>query len=280
MTLPSYEVLALKYATRPARRVANFVGGDPHDIDMPMDYFVWSIRDAQRTVVVDTGFAQDMAVKRHRTLLRTPREAFALVGIDTATVADVVITHFHNDHAGTFDTFDRATFHVQDDEMAFTTGRKMRHQQFSRPYEPDHVAGLIRLVYDNRVEFHDGDGEIAPGISVHRIGGHTAGLQVVRVHTARGWVVLASDASHYYEHFERDRVFPLVHHMGETVEGYRRLKQLAASPRHVVPGHDPRVLERYPAPSEALRGIAARLDVDPTYDDAATAGSAAVPGKH
>jgi len=245
MTLPSYEVLALKYATRPARRVANFVGGDPHDIDMPMDYFVWSIRDAQRTVVVDTGFAQDMAVKRHRTLLRTPREAFALVGIDTATVSDVVITHFHNDHAGTFDTFDRATFHVQDDEMAFTTGRKMRHQQFSRPYEPDHVAGLIRLVYDNRVEFHDGDGEIAPGISVHRIGGHTAGLQVVRVHTARGWVVLASDAAHYLENFTARSPFPIVADVGDMLRGHDRLEALAESPAHVVPGHDPIVMRTY-----------------------------------
>lgn len=250
MTLPVHEVLAIKYATRPARRAANFVGGDPHDVDMPMDYFVWTIRNTERTVVVDTGLTHDMAVKRHRTLLRTPREAFALVGVDTDTVDDVIITHFHNDHVGTFDTFARATFHVQDEEMAFTTGRMTRHQLFSRPYEPDHVAGMIRLDYSGRVDFHDGDADIAPGISVHRIGGHTAGLQVVRVHTARGWVVLASDASHYYEHFERDRVFPLVHHMGETLEGYRRLKHLAQSPGHVIPGHDPLVLERYPAVSE------------------------------
>ena len=78
------------------------------------------------------------------------------------------------------------------------------------------------FVYQNRVEFHRGDAEIAPGISVHRIGGHTAGLQCVRVHTARGWVVLASDASHYYEHFEQERCFPLVYHMGEMLEGLQR----------------------------------------------------------
>jgi hypothetical protein len=37
---------------------------------------------------------------------------------------------------------------------------------------------------------------------VHHVGGYTAGLQWVRVRTARGWVVLASDASHYYDHVE------------------------------------------------------------------------------
>ena len=49
-----------------------------------------------------------------------------------------------------------------------------------------------------RVTFHSGDGEVAPGVTVHRVGGHSDGLQVVRVETARGPVVLASDAAHYY----------------------------------------------------------------------------------
>jgi glyoxylase-like metal-dependent hydrolase (beta-lactamase superfamily II) len=122
----------------------------------------------------------------------------------------------------------------------------------------------VRLVYRDRVAFHDGDAEIAPGISVHRVGGHTAGMQVVRVHTARGWVVLASDASHFYEHFERNRCFPLVFHVGEVFEGYARLRALADSDEHVIPGHDPLVIERYPPVSDALAGIAVRLDAAPT----------------
>jgi glyoxylase-like metal-dependent hydrolase (beta-lactamase superfamily II) len=118
-------------------------------------------------------------------------------------------------------------------------------------------------VYGDRVVFHDGDAVIAPGVSVHRVGGHTDGLQAVRVHTARGWVVLASDASHYYEHFEQDRCFPLVYSVGDVLQGYRRLKSLAASPAHVVPGHDPLVMARYPSAGPALDGIVARLDVAP-----------------
>lgn len=108
-----------------------------------------------------------------------------------------------------------------------------------------------------------GDDQLAPGISAHHIGGHTAGLQVVRVHRVRGWVVIASDASHYYEHFERQRAFPLVYHVGELIDGYRRLGSLAESPRHIIPGHNPLVIQRYPAASDALRGIAVRLDLDP-----------------
>ncbi len=261
--LPDYEVLALRYATRAARRADNFVGGDPHDGPMPLDYYLWLIRGAGRLVVVDTGFGADMAAKRHRQLLRTPAQALALVGVDVAEVADVIVTHLHNDHVGTVDTFARARFHLQDREMAFATGRSMCAACLNRAYEVDHVSSMLRLVYAGRVTFHDGDAQLAPGLSVHRIGGHTDGLQVVRVHTARGWLVLASDASHFYEHFEGQRCFPLVHHLGEVLEGYGRLLALADSPRHVIPGHDPRVLRRYPASEPSWAGIVARLDLEP-----------------
>jgi glyoxylase-like metal-dependent hydrolase (beta-lactamase superfamily II) len=110
------------------------------------------------------------------------------------------------------------------------------------------------------VRFHNGDGEIAPGVSVHLIGGHTMGLQVVRVATRRGWVVLASDASHFYANMEEVRPFPIVYSVADMVQGYRRLESLAQSPEHIIPGHDPLVLERYPAPSPELEGIAVRLD--------------------
>jgi glyoxylase-like metal-dependent hydrolase (beta-lactamase superfamily II) len=119
---------------------------------------------------------------------------------------------------------------------------------------------MVRRVYAGRVRFHDGEGEIAPGVSVHHVGGHTMGLQVVRVATRRGWVVLASDASHYYANMEQGRPFPIVYNVGDMVEGWRKARSLAESESHVIPGHDPLVLERYPAPSPALQGVVARLD--------------------
>lgn len=101
---------------------------------------------------------------------------------------------------------------------------------------------------------------MAPGISLHLIGGHTPGLQVVRVATRRGWVALASDASHYDVNMGENRPFPIVHNVGDMMDGWDRLRALAESPGHIIPGHDPEVLARYPVPSQALRGIVARLD--------------------
>jgi glyoxylase-like metal-dependent hydrolase (beta-lactamase superfamily II) len=263
VTLPSYEVFAIKYAQRDARRTNHFLGGDPHDAPMPMDYFVWLIRNSERTYVLDVGFTAEVAAQRKRVMLRSPAEGLAKLGVEARSVQDVIISHMHYDHVGTFGDFGGARFHLQDDEMAFVTGRHMCHKQLRHSFEVDDVVGMVRMLYDGRVRFHDGDDEVAPGITIHRIGGHTAGLQSVRVHTRRGWVVLASDASHYYEHFEKGRVFPTTFNVGETLEGYDKLHRLAESPAHIVPGHDPLVMQRYPAASGDLEGIAVRLDVMP-----------------
>ncbi|MBO9357092.1 MBL fold metallo-hydrolase [Bordetella petrii] len=264
-TLPHYEVYAIRYATRDAKRTNHFIGGDPHDAPMPMDYYLWLVRGNGREFVVDTGFGPEVAKKRGRTLLRHPAEGLALLDVDVAKVEDVIITHLHYDHVGTFDSFPAARFHLQDDEMSYATGRHMCFRQFNHGYEVDEVIGMVRLVYKDRVCFHKGSAELAPGLSIHRIGGHTHGLQCVRVHTKRGWVVLASDCSHYYEHFEKKRAFTTVFHVGELIGGYSKLDMLADSPKHIVPGHDPLVMQRYPAASAKLDGIAVRLDEAPRY---------------
>jgi glyoxylase-like metal-dependent hydrolase (beta-lactamase superfamily II) len=169
----------------------------------------------------------------------------------------------HYDHIGNYTLFPRARYHLQEKEMAYCTGRHMCHPVLRHPFDPDDVTVMIRRLYEGRVQFHDGADELAPGVSVHHIGGHTMGLQVVRVATKRGWVVLASDASHLYANMEQGRPFPIVYNVADMLEGHATLRRLAASPQHIIPGHDPLVLKRYPAAKPGLEGIVARVDVEP-----------------
>jgi len=120
----------------------------------------------------------------------------------------------------------------------------------------DDVVKLVRKVYADRVVFHNGDHALAPGVDLLMIGGHTRGLQAVRVATQRGRVVLASDASHYYENFEQGRPFPIVYNVADMLEGHKRVVAEADSPQHVIPGHDPQVLRRYPNWAGDKAGIA------------------------
>jgi len=260
---PHYEIHAIRYARHDRRAGENFLGGDPHDGPMPIDYYVWTVSGGGRTFVVDTGFGAAQARQRGRELLRSPADGLKGLGIDPARVEDVIITHMHYDHAGNLDLFPNATFHVQDREMQFVTGRCMCHETIRGGFEADDVVGMVRRLFAGRVQFHDGAEEIAPGLWLHFIGGHTMGLQSLRVMTRRGWVVLASDAAHLYAHLEQGRAFPIVYNVADMLEGHRTLQKLASSPRHIVPGHDPLVMQRYPASSRALEGIAVRLDADP-----------------
>ena len=260
MSGAQYEVYAIKYAHHERRASENFIGGDPHDGPMPLDYFVWLVRGEGRELVVDTGFSKAVALRRQRHHIRCPAEGLGRLNVDATKVKDVVITHLHYDHVGNFDLFPAATFHLQDREMQYATGRHMAQPVFGGAFDVEDVVGMVRNSYAGRVRFHDGDAEIAPGLSLHYVGGHTMGLQVVRVATRRGYVVLASDASHFYANMEQVRPFPIVFNVAQMVEGYARLRALADSPAHIIPGHDPLVLERYPAPTASLEGIVARLD--------------------
>jgi glyoxylase-like metal-dependent hydrolase (beta-lactamase superfamily II) len=264
MASDTYQIYAVRYAHNERQARENFLQGDPHDTaPMPLDYFVWAIVGETRTLVFDTGFDKAMADKRKREFLRPVGEGLQTIGIDPASVKDVVISHMHYDHTGNNDLFPNATYHLQDREMAFCTGRCMCHPNLRRSFEEDDVTAMVGRLFRGRVQFHNGADELAPGITVHHVGGHTDGLQVMRVKTERGWVVLASDASHFYANFEQMRAYPTVYNVGDMLEGFATIRRLASSLSHVVPGHDPLVLKRYPAAKPGLEGIAVRLDVGP-----------------
>jgi len=255
----SFEVYALKYATRDAQGSEHFYGHDIHDYPMPMDYFVWAAVSSQHTVVVDSGFTAEVAERRGREHLRCPAESLRQLGVDCARVSCVILTHLHYDHVGNLDKFPGATFLVQDEEMAFWTGRYAGREHFRNIVEVQDIVQLVRENFKGRVRFGNGSQEVVPGITVHRVGGHAAGLQVVGVHTAKGNVVLASDAAHFYANIEEDRPFSVVTDLRQMYEAFDVVRALADSPEHVVPGHDPEVMKRYPPARPELEGIAVRI---------------------
>nr|WP_315253259.1 N-acyl homoserine lactonase family protein [uncultured Duganella sp.] len=243
-----YQVYALRYATHAGRRaVENFVAADPHEhANMPLDFFTWVIKSEQRVIVVDTGCTAERAAERQRTYLHAPHTLLTQIGIDPHTVDDVIITHMHYDHAGNLGSFPRARIHVQEDEMAYCTGPCMGHKPLRGAYEVSDIAAMLRCVFQDRVVFHRGSSELADGIWLHQLGGHTRGLQVVQVTTSRGQVALASDAVHYWANIRERRPFPILVDMAQVLAAYARLERMADGPYHIIPGHDPEVMTVFP----------------------------------
>ena len=147
--------------------------------------------------------------------------------------------------------------------MQYATGRYMKYPKLSHAFEVEDVCGIVRLNFGHRVHFYQERAIIAPGIEIIPAGGHSAGLQFVKVFTARGWVVLASDVTHFYENMTSGRPFPTAFHVGEMLEGFDKLRAEAKDDSFIVPGHDPKVMSLYPPMSEATKGIVVRLDVSP-----------------
>src|SRR5580704_14980669 len=84
-TTNAYEVLAIRYASRQAVKSEVYLNfhlyGEPDDA-IGMDYFVWVARNAQRTILVDTGFSVNAGQRRGRPMVVTPVAALAGLGID------------------------------------------------------------------------------------------------------------------------------------------------------------------------------------------------------
>ncbi len=266
-----WEAYAVEYGRHSDRQVyENFTAPLPAsfpraDAPMPLSFFIWLLRSGDRVIAVDTGFAAAEAAVRGREILLPVETALAALGVARDKVGDVILTHLHWDHAGRNDLFPNARVHVQAHEMTYCTGPCMCHATLRKPYDPASIAELVKRVHQGHVQFHDGRAEIAPGVHVHLVGGHTRGLQIVTVETRRGRLVLASDAVHYYANAELEHPFPLIHDAEAMLEGFRTVKRLAPSPAHVVAGHDPEVLRRFrPVLAEGIPGIV-RLDAEPAW---------------
>jgi len=243
----TYEVLALEYARleRPSREFY-LLSPDPHEGPRPIAYYLWVVRSETRTVVVDLGFDKRSGDARGRTFLRDPVDALAAVGMAAADVGTVILTHMHYDHAGTAPAFPNARFVLQERAIAYCTGKPMGYAPLRRSFDVEHVTEIVRANFGSRVKFVDGDAEILPGISVHLVGGHSGGLQVVRVETAHGPLVIASDAAHFYDVVTEQNPFAVIVSLPEMCAGWDRIFELGAATEFVIPGHDPLVSELYP----------------------------------
>jgi glyoxylase-like metal-dependent hydrolase (beta-lactamase superfamily II) len=259
---PLARVFVLRYAERVSLRQHQFYGQIERPSEpMSLSYFVWLVETPTTTILIDTGFSAETATRYGRDYLMSPREGVQELGFDPDAIEYVVLTHLHYDHAGCASDFPQATLVVQDRELAFWTGRNaapvasglgMTHLVL-----PEDVAHVVDANFAGRVRFVDGAEQLADGVSVHLVGGHTPGMQVVRIETASGPVVIASDASHFYENLQTNRPFAVLESVPGALDAFRTVRSLTVDPDLIVPGHDPSVLDRFPPVSRpTLRGNA------------------------
>lgn len=253
------------YALRYAYRTESFKGehfhgysADCHD-RWPIDYYTWVIVQAGVPIVFDAGFTPEEAERRGaRQYLGSPVELLSTLGFTAGDVPVVVLSHLHYDHTGLLEAYPNARLKVQRREVDFWEGPYAHRGAYVhlRPHED--LIALRTLIDAGRVDLLDGDADVWPGITAHLVGGHTPGMQVLRVQTVDGPIVLASDASHFYANLENDRPYGAVHELHLMYAAFDTLRELAGDDGVVVPGHDPEVAGRHEPLEEDQRIVLIR----------------------
>lgn len=250
-----YEVYALKYGERHTTACQFFYREASHE-PLTLHFFVWLILGGPHPVLVDAGCRDADAATRGLQGYVSPAAMIERVGVKAADVPVVLVSHLHWDHWAGHGLFPGAEFWVQQDEVAFWTGPVARYAVYQQLINVPALGELATLNYGGRIRLVEGDREVLPGLRVHRVGGHTAGLQIVSVETRRGPVVLTSDASHFYRNVERRQPTQIITNLPEMLAAFDTIEALAGSSRLVVAGHDPEVATRFTAVEPGVVRIA------------------------
>lgn len=251
---PVYEVYAIRYAVLPNFPVAGLVKGADTARKLDIAMMVWLIKGNGRNILVDSGFYRDQFFKQWDVKdFVKPSEAVAQAGVKPEEITDVIITHMHWDHADGMDLFPKAKIWIQKDEYNYYAGEAWQQPRTHGGIDPDDVMAIVKLNTEGRVGLVNGDAqEIIPSITCYTGGKHTWQSQYVSVDSRAGKIVLASDNMYLYENLDKHVPIAATLDADSNLRAQDRMKQIAANPKFIIPGHDPAVFEKFPKVAERV----------------------------
>jgi glyoxylase-like metal-dependent hydrolase (beta-lactamase superfamily II) len=221
-----------------------------------IDFYLWCLKGEDTAVLVDTGMtgghAEEFCTAKCYGGEKYVEDRLKKLGVDPAAVKTVIITHLHGDHFGAYNLYPNATFYIQKRDIEFFTGPGVKFLQVNQ--FAANMSEVMTLAYAKRIQYLDGDAEIAPGVRAVLIGGHTPGSQAVVVSTSKGNAVICGDSIDLYRTMD-DKVNGMAIDLLQALLGVEKIQALASSPELIVPAHDPLVLERFPSSIEGVAEI-------------------------
>lgn len=189
--LPTSFVTGLTEAEKAADQAAAYAP-DPASIIATVTCHV--LERGDRRILIDSGAGSSFG----RTTGRLS-ETLRRLGINPASITDVVLTHLHPDHAGGLlagegKAFPDATLHVDAAELAYWTDETNAAQasELVRPFFP--VAQAVASVYADALSPFSGEAEVLPGLRSLALPGHTVAHRGYHLGDGREELIIAGDA--------------------------------------------------------------------------------------
>ncbi|HEX5014324.1 MAG TPA: N-acyl homoserine lactonase family protein [Candidatus Limnocylindrales bacterium] len=230
------------------------------DGDLDMDYNFWLIRRNGEIGLLDTGY--DIPKKDwlgEISVTPTPK-GLEILGVDPKDVNFVITSHYHYDHIGYLGLFSNARVISGQKEYDYWIGKKRAGQLEGEFSTEDDLEPVEQAAAEGRLQLVSEPTEVVPGITVYQIGGHCPGELLTHIETASGGLIMSVDAAHFYEQIEHEWPFFAFTDLDEMKAGLSFINKLAKETgATVVPGHDGRTRDRYPAAPGAAGEIATVL---------------------
>ena len=214
-------------------------------------YYIFAIRGGGETIVVDCGVHPEVARQRNLAAYVSPAEVLKRIDIDAAKVKHLILTHIHFDHVSGIQLFPRANIYLQEKEFNFWMKDPIA-KKAPFLFLTDAAANRYLAKQEGKKRLHliRGDKKILPGIELLLAPGHTPGLQVVAVNTAKGTAIVGSDLAHVASSYQTDFPSAIITDMITWMKSYDKIRPRASSPDLLFPGHDLALLENYPKVAE------------------------------
>jgi glyoxylase-like metal-dependent hydrolase (beta-lactamase superfamily II) len=253
------EVIQVKYGERVTQKSVvfhDYAGYGQPDGDLHMEYNYWILRQGDQLILFDTGYdisARDWLGERS---VLPPPESLKLLGVDPRAVSMVITSHFHYDHIGYLSLFTEAQVVSAQAEYDYWFAKWASDSLDGEFTVADNLEAVRTAEQEGRLRLVDRQTDVWPGVTVYPVGGHCPGQLVTLVRSQSGPRILAADAAHFYEQLDNEWPFFAFTDLGEMRRALAFINQLASSTGAVVvPGHDGRVRDRFPA----LAGNAASI---------------------
>lgn len=238
----------------------------------PMVFWMTVATDGDKVAIVNTGPPEDLTqinaywemafgpgYGERTQIVQRPHErpiaALRGIGIEPEDVDHVIVTPLMAYSAANLTAFPNAVYTISRKGwvsrlapeygwVKVRGGDKPPLAQYKSPLDiyipPEQFHHLVYEAY-NRLNLID-EGELEPGLSIWWAGVHHRGSLSVQIESNAG-TVLTSDAYFYYENVENDHYLGVGESFAEAMTCYARTREVAD---HIIPIHDPKVLDRYP----------------------------------